>query len=76
MAVSAEEEAQFLSEVDVLEPLSREELDELSRRLPDTSLESQRSSSTSRRSAVRNFSCSRRDECGCTGQARKGRSLR
>ncbi len=38
MAVSAEEEAQFLSEVDVLEPLSREELDKLARRLPDRRL--------------------------------------
>lgn len=39
MTVSAEEEARFLSEVDVLEPLSQEELDNLARRLPDTSLE-------------------------------------
>lgn len=39
MTVSQEEEARFLSEVDVLEPLSREELDELAKRLPDTRLE-------------------------------------
>ena len=39
MPVSQEEEARFLSEVDVLEPLSREELDELARRLPDRRLE-------------------------------------
>ena len=39
MAMSMEEEARYLSEVDVLEPLSGKELDELARRLPDTSLE-------------------------------------
>jgi CRP/FNR family cyclic AMP-dependent transcriptional regulator len=38
MAVSMEEEARYLSEVDVLEPLSREELDELARRVPDVNL--------------------------------------
>lgn len=39
MAMSREEEARYLSEVDVLEPLSRKELDELASRLPDTRLE-------------------------------------
>lgn len=39
MPMSPEEEARFLSEVDILEPLSREQLDELARRLPDTRLE-------------------------------------
>lgn len=39
MAMSQEEEARYLSEVDVLEPLSEEALDELASRLPDTSLE-------------------------------------
>lgn len=38
MVVSKEEEARYLCEVDVLEPLSREDLDELARRLPDVSL--------------------------------------
>lgn len=38
MAVSKEEEARYLSEVDVLEPLSREELEDLARRLPDVHL--------------------------------------
>lgn len=39
MRVSQEEEVQFLSEVDVLEPLSREELDDLAQKLPDRRLE-------------------------------------
>lgn len=39
MAVSPEEEARYLSEVDVLEPLSREVVDDLARELPDISLE-------------------------------------
>lgn len=39
MPMSPEEEARFLSEVDILEPLSREELDKLARSLPDTRLE-------------------------------------
>ncbi len=39
MAMSVEEEARYLSEVDVLEPLSSEELDGLARSLPDTRLE-------------------------------------
>lgn len=39
MEMSQEEEARYLSEVDVLEPLSGEELDELAQRLPDTRLE-------------------------------------
>lgn len=39
MAMSVEEETRYLSEVDVLEPLSMEELDELAHRLPDTRLE-------------------------------------
>lgn len=39
MTISLDEEARFLSEVDVLEPLSQEELDDLTRRLPDRRLE-------------------------------------
>ena len=39
MAVSVEEEERYLSEVDVLEPLSKEELEDLAGRLPDTRLE-------------------------------------
>lgn len=39
MAVSVEEEARYLSEVDVLEPLSKEDIDELARELLDTRLE-------------------------------------
>lgn len=39
MPMSSEEEARIFSEVDVLEPLSQGELDELARRLPDTELE-------------------------------------
>ena len=38
MAVSREEEARYLSEVDVLEPLSKEEIENLARRLPDIRL--------------------------------------
>lgn len=39
MPMSADQEARIFSGVDVLEPLSREELDELARGLPDTRLE-------------------------------------
>ncbi len=39
MPVSPEEEAGIFVKVYVLEPLSRQELDELARRLPDTRLE-------------------------------------
>lgn len=38
MAMSAREEARIFSEVEVLEPLSPKELDDLARRLPDTRL--------------------------------------
>ncbi|MDP9478485.1 MAG: hypothetical protein M3R38_22855 [Actinomycetota bacterium] len=37
--MSVDQEARIFSGVDVLEPLSEEELDDLARRLPDTHLE-------------------------------------